>query len=95
MSLTMQLLVIPDDVIFKVLENEAVLLNLKTGTYFGLNETGTRIWKLIEEHGHLEIVRRHMLDEFDVSEETLEGDMQALLSELLERGLLVLEPCER
>jgi hypothetical protein len=91
----MQLLVIPDDVIFKVLENEAVLLNLKTGTYFGLNETGTRIWKLIEEHGHLEIVRRHMLDEFEVLEEALEGDMQALLSELLERGLLVLEPCER
>jgi hypothetical protein len=80
---------IPDDVVFEVLDDQAVLLNLKTGIYFGLNDTGTRIWKLIEEHGDIDAVRKRMLEEFDVSQETLEGDLRGLLSELLERGLLV------
>jgi hypothetical protein len=83
--------IIPDDVVFEVLDDEAVLLNLKTGIYYGLNDTGTRIWKLIEEHGDIDTVRRRMLEEFEVSQETLEGDLLALLPELLDRGLLVAE----
>jgi hypothetical protein len=83
--------IIPDDVVFEVLDDEAVLLNLKTGIYYGLNDTGTRIWKLIEEHGDIDTVRRRMLEEFEVSQETLEGDLLALLPELLDRGLLVEE----
>ena len=80
---------IPDDVVFEVLDDQAVLLNLETGNYFGLNHTGTRIWKLIEEHGDIDAVRKYILEEFDVCQEALEGDLQVLLSELLERRLLV------
>ena len=80
---------IPDDVVFEVLDDQAGLLYLETGNYFGLNHTGTRIWKLIEEHGDIDAVRKYMLEEFDVWLEALEGDLQVLLSELLERRLLV------
>ena len=38
---------ISPDVAFRDLDGEAVLLNLATGTYFGLNEMGTRMWHLI------------------------------------------------
>ncbi|MFK7848124.1 MAG: PqqD family protein, partial [Rhodothermales bacterium] len=31
------------------LEGEAVLLNIQSGRYFGLNEVGTSIWSLIKE----------------------------------------------
>ena len=31
------------------LGNEIVILNLQTGTYFGLNPVGARLWQLIEE----------------------------------------------
>ncbi len=40
---------IPDEVIFRELDGEAVILNLDTGIYFGLDAVGTRIWRLIEE----------------------------------------------
>jgi hypothetical protein len=40
-----------DDVVFHDLQGELVLLNLKTGVYFGLDSVGTRIWHLIREHG--------------------------------------------
>ena len=38
-----------DDVVAREVAGETVLLNLASGTYFGLNETGTLIWELIEE----------------------------------------------
>jgi hypothetical protein len=34
---------VPDDVLFRDLDGEAVILNLRTGTYFGLDELGTRM----------------------------------------------------
>ena len=37
----------PNDVIYRDLDGGAVILNLKTGTYFGLDTVGTRMWALI------------------------------------------------
>ena len=46
-------LAVPDDVIFRELDGEAILLNLATGMYFGLDQVGTRLWALITESGSL------------------------------------------
>ena len=37
------------DVVFRDLDGEAVILDLVSGTYFGLNEVGTRVWRLVDE----------------------------------------------
>ena len=37
------------DVVFRDLEGEAVILDLASGTYFGLNEVGTRVWRMVDE----------------------------------------------
>ncbi len=34
---------IRDDVLSRILDSEAVLLDLKSGTYFGLNEVGSEV----------------------------------------------------
>lgn len=44
---------INDDVMFQELQGEAVLLSLASGTYFGLDRMGTRIWQLFSEHEQL------------------------------------------
>ena len=41
------------DVVFRELDGEAVILNLETGLYFGLNEMGTRIWQRLDAHGEV------------------------------------------
>ncbi len=83
---------IPDDVVFEVLEGEAVVLNLETGIYFTLNEVGTRIWQLIEEHGDLVKVREAMISEYEVGEEALDRDIEALMRELVDKGLVLSAP---
>ena len=80
---------IPADVIFEVLDGEAVILNLKTGVYFSLNAVGTRIWKLIEEHGEIAKISETMLKEYEVQPEALDLDLQQVLSQLVEKGLVL------
>ena len=78
---------IPPDVIFRDLDGEAVILNLETGQYYGLDEVGTRLWNLLAEHGQAQLAYQTLLQEYDVSEEQLEQDILALLDKLSFHGL--------
>lgn len=81
---------IPGNVLFHDLDGEAVLLNLRTGKYFGLDAIGTRIWNLISELGTLPAVYRKMLEEYDVEAERLKADLLALIDQLAASGLIQL-----
>jgi hypothetical protein len=79
---------IAPDVIFRLLDGEAVLLNLKTGTYFGLDQVGTRAWELILEHQSLERVHSALLEEYDVDPDRLAEDLLTLVKEFSAKGLV-------
>ena len=82
-------LTIPEDVMVRDLGGEAVLLHLGTGTYFGLDSVGTRIWHLLAEHQSTEAVIPLLLQEFDVDERKLRLDLEALVTQLLAQRLLI------
>ena len=82
---------ISDDTVFRELEGEAVLLNLALGTYYGLDEVGTRIWQLIQRFGRLDVVRDALIQEFDVEPPTAERDLLDLVAQLAAQGLVELE----
>jgi hypothetical protein len=79
---------IPDDVAVRRLGSETILLNLMTGTYFGLDEVGSRFLELLERNGQIQAARDVILQEFDVSSETLEADLLRLCEEMCAAGLL-------
>jgi len=79
---------VPEQVVFRELENETVLLNLTTGFYYGLDDVGTRMWKALEKHGTLEEAAFDLLDEFEVDGAQLQQDLQSLAQELCDQGLL-------
>ena len=79
---------IQDDVLFQELQGEAVLLNLKTGVYLGLNPIGTRMWQLLQEDGALNRVLEVMLQEYDVTQEKLAQDLLDLVGQMEQQGLL-------
>jgi len=85
---------IPDDVVFRVLGDEAVILNLSTGIYFGLDTVGTRMWQLISEHGSTEKAREALLAEYEVEENQLGQDLALLIQQLIDKGLLITETWE-
>jgi hypothetical protein len=70
------------------LEEEAVVLHLKDGVYYGLNPLGARIWKLLEEPRKVGEIRDILVEEYEVAPGPCESDLTGLLQELAARGLI-------
>jgi hypothetical protein len=79
---------IGDDVIFQPLQDEVVLLNMKDQKYFGLDDVGTEMWKLLIESGDLDIVASRICAEYEVEKLTARHDVEVLVANLVESGLL-------
>ncbi|MBW7922860.1 MAG: PqqD family protein [Rubellimicrobium sp.] len=63
--------------------DETVILHLVSGTYFGLDPVGTRIWELLEQPVTLATLTARLLSEFDVSAEVLTRDVTDFLDQML------------
>jgi hypothetical protein len=70
------------------LEGEAVILDLSSGVYFGLNSVGARIWELLQAGRDLRAVRAALLDEFDVPPDRCEADLLGLVRRMAADGLV-------
>ena len=75
------------DAVFRDLDGEAVILDLGSGTYFGLNAVGARIWQLMEQHGGLRAVFDDLCREYDATPDVLERDLIALVDRLQQARL--------
>jgi hypothetical protein len=78
----------PPQVMARSVGDETVILDLATGTYFGLDPVGARIWQLMGEGKTLAEICDLMLDEYEVSREELERDTLRLAEELAAQGLV-------
>jgi len=76
-------------VLYQEIAGESVLLDLASEQYFGLNAVGTRVWRCLESGLDLESIIRAVESEFAVDSATARADIQALLRQLLEAGLIV------
>jgi len=79
---------VPESVLFRDLDGEAVLLETGTGRYYGLNEVGTRMWALLHLHGEIGAVCRALLAEYEVPEDRLREDLERFVETLAARGLV-------
>jgi hypothetical protein len=70
------------------LAEEAVVLDLKAGVYYGLNEVGARVWSLIQSPKSVSEIREAILQEFDVDPNLCERDLLALLRDLAGKDLI-------
>ena len=79
---------VPDHVIVRELAGEAVLLNLDSETYFGLDAVGFRMWTLLTTLPTRDEVLTALQREYAASPEVLRHDLEVLLGEFLAHGLL-------
>jgi hypothetical protein len=78
----------------RIIGDEAVILNLKSELYLGLNPVGTRTWSVLHSAPTIEAAYELLLNEFDVEPQRLREDMNEFLDQLLEQGLIELAPGE-
>jgi hypothetical protein len=68
---------------------ETVILHFTAGTYFGLDEVGSRIWELVQDRRSVREIRDTLLDEYDVDEGRCDRAVHSFLGALEEHGLIV------
>ncbi len=78
----------PPDVVARVVAGEALVVDLKSGHYFGLDAVGTRILELISEKGTFGGVLEGVLAEYEVEPGRAWADLERLLGELVEKGIV-------
>ena len=83
--------VVAKDVVSCDLVEEAALLNLKDGVYYGLNPVGARIWNLIQKPHPVGEILEILLDEYDVVRDTCQNDLFELLEQLIEKELVTVK----
>lgn len=77
-------------IVSTVVDGEVTILDPRSGVYFGLEEVGASVWRALEAapigvDGLVAVVTR----EFEVDDATCRPDIETLLRELSDRGLVV------
>jgi hypothetical protein len=84
---------VPEHVVYRSFEAETLLLNLQTGQYHGLNETGGRMLELLKRtDGHVGEATRLLADEYGVEFDEIAMDLASFCAALAERGLVEVSP---
>jgi Coenzyme PQQ synthesis protein D (PqqD) len=86
-----QSIALSPQVISQEVSGETVILDLESECYFGLDAVGTRIWQLIRDGRDLRTIYATLLEEYEVEEPQLQADLEALLTDACERGLITLQ----
>jgi hypothetical protein len=81
-------IVASEDVLVRELHGESVLLDLKSESYFGLDEVGTRMWEALTAHDSVESAFDALLEAYDVPASELRDDLERFVDELAESGLV-------
>lgn len=85
---------LPDHVALRRFDDEAVLLNLETGHYHGLDSVGGAYLAALEEHDDLNDAVDALAADYGVPRQRVVDDMREFCHGLRERGLIELDPDE-
>jgi hypothetical protein len=84
--------VVSGDAACAVVEDGAVVLNMRTKRYYSLNETGAAIWRLLEDDVPLPEIVAQLTQRYEVEPAAADRAVAALLADLTSEALVSLEP---
>ncbi len=80
-----------EEVAFRIIDGEAVLLHLDNGVYYTLNEVGSMAWELFDGVTSSEAIVATITEEYEVDTETVREDLRELLKDLATEGLVTID----
>jgi hypothetical protein len=81
---------ISPDAAFAAVEDGAVVLHMRTKRYYSLNETGTFVWRRLEDGMAETDIVADVVDKYDVGIAEAEMAVTRMLNELLQESLICL-----
>lgn len=68
--------------------DEAVMMSIEAGHYYGLNAVGARIWELLGTPQTVERLCERIRAEFDVDKQTCDAAILKFAEELIDNGIV-------
>lgn len=90
-GITVASLIPSSNVAAQRINDQTVLVDLRTNMVFTLNDTGGRTWELIMEGLDRDALLDQLEREFEVPRDQLECEVDSLLSHLSQEGLIEIE----
>lgn len=81
-------IVASSDMLTSNMVDEAIVLNLPQGMYYGLNNVGLKTWQLIQTPQPIETIYSTLMDEYDAEPEQCKQDLLNFLNHLYEHKLI-------
>jgi hypothetical protein len=81
-------IMVPENILFRELEGESVILNLDSESYLGLDDVGTRMWAVLTTSDSIQAAFETLQHEYEVEPDVLRTDLSDLIEKLVENGLV-------
>ena len=78
-----------NDLLFNEIDGEVVMLSVENGEYYGMDKTGSYIWKLLKDPMKFSELINTLICKFDVSNEQCTSDLLSFLNIMSEKNLIV------
>jgi hypothetical protein len=78
-----------EEVASKVIDGEAIIINLANGVYYSMDKVGACVWDLLQAGHTIEAVITEVTRRYDVAREQAESNVRDLVQELVEENLVV------
>jgi hypothetical protein len=82
--------VVAPNVLFRLVGDEGVLVNLDTEQYLGVNAVGARMWHVLAASDSVQAAYEQLLDEYEVEPAQLRADLDEFIAGLLRQKLVAL-----
>ena len=80
-----------ENVTFEVVADEAILIDINTGTYFSLNEIGTEFWEMLDGQQTIEQHATTIANKYEVEVSMVVDDLLELAEEMAKDKLLIIQ----
>lgn len=79
---------VAEDILFRQVENEGILLHISSGTYYSLSETSILFWRALSDSQPLTPVVEQITNEYEVDRDRVLEDLTSFLEDLSNCGII-------
>ncbi len=79
---------VPEGIAARVIDGEAIIINLVTGIYYSMDRVGGLIWAMLEGGHSVGQIAEAVIDRYEVSSEQAQDDVEQVTAELLRENLI-------
>lgn len=78
--------------LWRLLDDDAVVVSPQEGQVRVLNGVGTVVWQLLSEEKGIDEIASHLVSQYGISVEQAQDELEKFMNELSQRKMVVWEP---